>query len=143
MLLKVLSPDAKLPTRGSKEAAGLDLYSCDRHIIEPGKSKLIGTGIAISVGSGNAGFVWARSKLGARYNLQVQAGVIDADYTGEIMVSLYNAGEHEYRIEKGDAIAQLVVKAVVSTEYSLVNELKCTDRGEAGINSFDERRQGS
>lgn len=137
--IQLLNDLATLPTRGSIYSAGLDLSSTDHGCIAPGESKIIKTGLAIDVGIGNVGLIWPRSKLGAKLNIQVQAGVIDADYRGEVMVSLFNAGEKGFEFQPGDKIAQLLVQACVVQEVVLTQELNKTCRGEAGINCQELR----
>ena len=139
MKYKKLHADAIAPTRGSEFAAGLDLSANESVFIGPGSRVKISTGIAVSVGDGNVGFVWPRSKLANKFGIQVLGGVIDADYVGEIMVILLNSGSATFEVRKGDRIAQLVVQACDITTPIESNDLGDTVRGIDGINSTDLR----
>lgn len=137
--IKLLNDDAKPPVRGSSQAAGLDLHSVEDAIILPGVSAVLKTGLSISVGDGNVGLIWPRSKLGAKKTIQVLAGVIDSDYRGEVMIALLNSGDKPFEVFKGDRIAQLIVQQCDLSEPVIVNSLDETTRGIDGINS-DEMR---
>jgi dUTP pyrophosphatase len=137
--IKLLNNDAKPPVRGSDKAAGLDLRSVENAVILPGVSATLKTGLSISVGDGNVGLIWPRSKLGAKKNIQVLAGVIDSDYRGEVMIALLNSGDRPFEVFKGDKIAQLIIQQCDTSEYTIVESLDETDRGSDGINS-DEMR---
>lgn len=139
MKYKKLHADAIAPTRGSEFAAGLDLSANESVFIGPGGRVKISTGIGVSVGDGNVGFVWPRSKLANKFGIQVLGGVIDADYTGEIMVILLNSGSATFEVRKGDRIAQLVVQACDITTPIESDDLGDTARGIDGINSTDLR----
>ena len=139
MRYKKLHKDAIAPTRGSEFAAGLDLSANESVFIGPGGRVKISTGIAVSVGDGNVGLVWPRSKLANKFGIQVLGGVIDADYTGEIMVILLNSGSATFEVKKGDRIAQLVVQACDISIPIESDDLGDTVRGIDGINSSDLR----
>lgn len=137
--VKKLSPEAKLPTYGSAEAAGADLYACLKEpvIIEPGQGARISTGIALEVPQGCAGLIYARSGLACKRGLAPanKVGVIDSDYRGEILVVLYNHGTEPQRVEHGERIAQLLITPVWTPGYEEVNELSSSDRGAGGFGS--------
>lgn len=137
--VKKLSPKAILPTYGSLEAAGADLYAClDEPVsIAPGETAWISTGIALEVPKGCAGLIYARSSLGTKRGLAPanKVGVIDSDYRGEIRVVLLNHGKETQRIEHGERIAQLVITPVLTPSYVQVEELDATDRGTGGFGS--------
>jgi len=136
---KKLSADAQLPTRGSKEAAGLDLRTIESIIIPPGKRALLRTGLAMALPTGTVGLIWPRSKLAAKQGIDVLAGVVDSDYRGEIMVSLLNTGEDPVELRRGDRVAQMLIQQVAMIEPAEVSELDDTARGAAGVNCSDLR----
>ena len=137
--VKKLRPGAKLPTYGSAEAAGADLYACltEAVTIEPGKTAFIPTGIAMELPKGYAGLVYARSGLACKKGLAPanKVGVIDSDYRGEFMVALHNHGEESRTIEDGERIAQLVVTPVLSPCFIEADSLSDSQRGEGGFGS--------
>lgn len=136
---KKLNDLAKTPVRGSDYAAGLDLCSTDSAIIPSGKSATLKTGLSFEIDDGLVGLIWPRSKLGAKKQIQVLAGVIDSDYRGEIMIALLNSGEQPFEVRAGDKIAQLLIQAVRMDGLEEVAELSDTTRGNAGINSTEMR----
>jgi dUTP pyrophosphatase len=137
--VKKLSPKAVLPTYGSCEAAGADLYAClDAPVtVAPGQTAWIPTGIALEVPKGCAGLIYARSSMGTKRGLAPanKVGVIDSDYRGEIRVVLLNHGTQEQTVEPGERIAQLIITPVLTPEYEEVAELTDTDRGTGGFGS--------
>ncbi len=137
--VKKLYPNAILPTYGSAEAAGADLYACldASVIIEPGESAWIPTGLALEVPKGCAGLIYARSSLGAKRGLAPanKVGVIDSDYRGEIRVVLLNHGKQPQTIAHGERIAQFLITPVLTPQYVQVDTLSDTDRGTGGFGS--------
>ena len=137
--VKFLRPGAALPTYGSLEAAGADLYACLETplTIEPGETVPVPTGIALEVPQGCAGLVYARSGLACKRGLAPanKVGVVDSDYRGEILVMLHNHGKVPQTIEHGDRIAQLLITPVLTPAYCQVSELTDTDRGIGGFGS--------
>ena len=137
--VKIMRQGAKLPTYGTAEAAGADLYACLEApvTIEPGKTAFVPTGIALEVPRHCAGLVYARSGLACKRGLAPanKVGVIDSDYRGEIFVVLYNHGEVSQTIENGERIAQLVITPVLQPAYEQVEELTDTVRNEGGFGS--------
>lgn len=137
--VKILKEGAKLPTYGSAEAAGADLYACleEDVIIEPGKTAFIPTGFAMAVPKGCAGLIYARSGLACKRGLAPanKVGVIDSDYRGEIMVALHNHGTEPQRISHGERIAQMVITPVLTPDYQISETLDDTGRGEGGFGS--------
>ncbi len=137
--VKLLRQGAILPTYGSCEAAGADLYACLEApvTIEPGKTAFVPTGIAMEVPKGCAGLVYARSGLACKRGLAPanKVGVVDSDYRGEIMVALHNHAGIPQRIENGERIAQMVITPVLTPEYQIVPELSDTSRGTGGFGS--------
>ena len=137
--VKILREGAHLPTYGSLEAAGADLYACleEPAAIAPGKTALIPTGISLEVPKGCAGLIYARSGLACKRGLAPanKVGVVDRDYRGEILVALYNHSETEQMVEHGERIAQFVITPVLTPAYEVVSELDITDRGAGGFGS--------
>ena len=137
--VKKLSPNAKLPTYGSQEAAGADLYACLEQpvTIEPGATQWIPTGIALEVPRGYAGLIYARSGLACKQGLAPanKVGVIDSDYRGEVVVVLHNHSDQIRSVESGERIAQLVITPVLTPVYEEVEELSSSNRGAGGFGS--------
>ena len=137
--VKRLREGAKLPTYGSAEAAGADLYACleEAVTVTPGETKAIPTGIALEVPRSCAGLVYARSGLACKQGLAPanKVGVIDSDYRGEVLVMLHNHGTEPRTVSSGDRIAQLVITPVYTPGFSEVEELSDTDRGAGGFGS--------
>ena len=135
--VKRLTAEAKIPTKGSKKAAGHDLYAQEGTTIPAKGQGIIGTGIVISLPPNTYRRIAPRSRLALKHCLAVNAGVIDANYTVEIKVILVNLGTKEYEIHKGDKIAQLIVERIASEEAILVENLETTARGTRGFGSSD------
>lgn len=137
--VKKLNEKALLPTYGSAEAAGADLYAClDAPVtVQPGETAWIPTGIALEVPKGCAGLVYARSGLGVKRGLAPanKVGVIDSDYRGQIHVVLLNHGKTEQTIQHGERIAQFLITPVLTPAYEEAEELSDTDRGAGGFGS--------
>lgn len=129
--------DLPLPLYMSEHAAGLDLCAAEEVdiLLEPGKYKLISTGIAIALPKGYEGQIRPRSGLALKYGLTLlnTPGTIDADYRGEIKVILINLGEAAYHLIRGERIAQLVIQAVARAALVEVDNLPETLRGEGGF----------
>ena len=137
--VKVLREGAILPTYGSAEAAGADLYACipGPITIAPGETAFLPTGIAMEVPKGCAGLVYARSGLACKRDLAPanKVGVIDSDYRGEITVVLHNHGKQPQTIENGDRIAQMLITPVLTPAYIWAEELSDTSRSGGGFGS--------
>ena len=137
--VKKLHPGAKLPTYGSAEAAGADLYAClDGSLtIQPGQTAWIPTGLALEIPKGYAGLVYARSGLACKMGLAHanKVGVIDSDYRGPVTVVLFNHGRDAQTVENGQRIAQLVITPVLQVGFEAVEELDDTVRGQGGFGS--------
>jgi dUTP pyrophosphatase len=132
---KRLHPAARLPTRGSPLAAGLDLYAVERVTIPAGGRVAVRTGLAAEIPAGFYGRVAPRSGLAVRYGLDVLAGVIDADYRGEILCALVNHGGEPFEVEAGARIAQLVVESIALPAPAWAEDLEETERGAGGFGS--------
>ena len=132
---KRLDPRATLPTRGSSHAAGLDLYSIEDVAIEPKQRSLVRTGLAAAIPEGYYGRVAPRSGLATKSGLDVLAGVIDADYRGEIRCLLYNTGDEKIQLPAASKICQLVIEKIITPEATWSDEISETDRGSGGFGS--------
>ena len=129
-----------LPHYASTGSAGLDLRACVQKpvILQPGESQLVPSGIAIHVGDpGYAAVILPRSGLGAKNGIVLGnlVGLIDSDYQGPLMVSLWNRGKSAFTIQPMDRIAQLVVVPVVQVEFEVVEEFAASARGSGGFGS--------
>ncbi len=137
--VKKLDPRAILPTYGTCEAAGADLYACldEDVVIAPGESVFIPTGLSMEVPKGCAGLVYARSGIACKRGLAPanKVGVIDSDYRGPVTVVLHNHGTVSQTVTHGERIAQLVITPVLTPAYQEVSELSDTRRGEGGFGS--------
>ena len=134
--VKKLCFDAIVPTRGSDRSVGYDLYSSEDATVpcQAGRA-LVGTGIALSIPDGLYGRVAPRSGLAVKHCINVGAGVIDPDYTGEIKVVLFNHGEKDFEIKKGDRIAQLVLERCETPPIEEISIVEDTERGSGGFGS--------
>ena len=137
--VKKLKEGAKLPTYGTAEAAGADLYACipGTVTIAPGETVFIPTGIALEVPKGCAGLVYARSGMACKRGLAPanKVGVVDSDYRGEITVVLHNHGSKSQCIENGERIAQFLITPVLTPAYDWAENLSDTERAGAGFGS--------
>ena len=137
--VKLLKEGAKLPTYGTAEAAGADLYACipESVTIGPGETAFIPTGIALEVPRGCAGLIYARSGMACKRGLAPanKVGVVDSDYRGEITVVLHNHGNVPQKVENGERIAQFVITPVLQPAYELAETLSDTARNTGGFGS--------
>ncbi len=133
-----LRPEATMPERAYPGDAGLDLSACERAVLEPGARETVGTGLAVAIPEGHAGFVQPRSGLAARHGITVvnSPGLIDAGYRGELRVVLLNTDASEsFTVEPGMRIAQLVVLELPQIELLEVEDLPASERGVRGFGS--------
>lgn len=130
-----LDPKAILPTRGSRDACGLDIYSIEKRIINSGKRIAIKTGLAVQVPSGHYGRVAPRSGIALRSGVDVLAGVIDSDYRGEVLCLLINLGDSDFEINVGDRIAQLIIEKIAILNPCWEEQLASSSRGSSGFGS--------
>ncbi|MBE6986683.1 MAG: dUTP diphosphatase [Ruminococcaceae bacterium] len=137
--VKKLHPEAILPTYGTEEAAGADLYACleESVTIQPGHSAFIPTGLALEVPKGCAGLIYARSGMACKRGLAPanKVGVIDSDYRGEIRVVLLNHSGQAQTVQPGERIAQMIITPVLMPAYTETEDLTDTDRGTGGFGS--------
>jgi len=135
---KKLRDDAIVPTRAYEGDAGLDLAACERVELGPGERAMVGTGLAVAIPEGHAGFVQPRSGLAVSHGISIvnTPGLVDAGYRGELKVVLLNTDRTErFVVEPGMRIAQLVVLELPEVELVEVDELPASDRGADGFGS--------
>jgi len=127
-----------LPTYATSGSAGLDLRACLDSALEitPGMTTLVPTGLAIHIGDpGLAAVILPRSGLGHKHGIVLGnlVGLIDSDYQGQLMVSVWNRGQQSFTLQPGDRLAQLVFVPVVQAEFNLVEDFDASARGEGGF----------
>ena len=141
--IKKLNDTAIIPTYGSIDAAGADLYAniIDNETILPHETKFIKTGIAISIPKGLVGLLFARSGLASKRGLAPsnKVGVIDSDYRGEIIVALHNHSDIEQVIEPNERIAQIAFIPYIKGNFNIVDNLDDTIRGDGGFGSTGQK----
>jgi dUTP pyrophosphatase len=133
-----LRDDAVVPVRAYDGDAGLDLAACERVELGPGERALVGTGLAVAIPEGHAGFVQPRSGLAAKNGVTIvnTPGLVDSGYRGALKVILLNTDEREpFVVEPGMRIAQLVVLELPDVDPVEVDELPASERGVRGFGS--------
>ena len=136
--VKIIDEGLPRPSYAKPGDAGLDLRSTEDIVIEPGQRALIGTGIALAIPQGYAGFVQPRSGLAIKQGMTLvnTPGLIDSGYRGEIRIIALNTDkEHAIAIKRGDRIAQLVIQEVPAVELVEVEELSSSERADTGFGS--------
>jgi len=135
--VRLLHPAAQLPRRAHPGDAGADLFSVEEVVIPAGDRRDVGTGLALAIPSGHAGFVQPRSGLAFKHGIMVvnSPGLIDAGYRGEVRVALYNSGREPFTVAVGERIAQLVIQKVEEAEFVATDDLPDTSRGRGGFGS--------
>lgn len=130
MKIKLLNEKATIPTRGSEESAGLDLYSAEDVIIKPYEVVKIHTGIAMEIPNGYFGGIYARSGIATKKGLRPAncTGVIDSDFRNEIIVALFNDSGEYQNIKEGDRVAQIIIQPYEDVSLEIVDELSETSR---------------
>lgn len=129
-----LDPDAIMPTRAHTTDAGLDLYAREDQLVPARGSAIFDTGVHVELPPQTAGFLKSKSGLNINHDL-TSDGTIDEGYTGSIRVKLYNHGDTDYQISRGDKISQLVIQKILRPDLMLVDSLEETDRGDNGFGS--------
>lgn len=133
--IKKLSKEAVLPKPALKGDAGMDLFSLEDLILKPGDRNSCKTGIAIKIENGYAGLVWDKSGLSHKFGIKVLGGVIDSNYTGEWLIGLVNLGKDDFKIKRGQKIAQVLFQKVEIPEIEIVNDLESTERNDGCFGS--------
>lgn len=132
---KKLHPEAKLPTYGHPTDAGMDLFTLEQIIIQPGEKVAIPTGLAMNLPAGYAALVWDKSSIGILKGLKSLGGVFDSGYTGEIKIGVINLSKEVVILEKGAKFVQLLIQKIEYCEIELVDELGISSRGDKGFGS--------
>lgn len=127
--------NAFLPKQGSVESAGSDLYSVENCTLSPLTRRLISTGLKMQFPRNVYGRIAPRSGLAFKNGIDVMAGVIDPDYTGEIKVLLYNNSNEPFEIKSGERIAQIIFESFKQPLFNEVKQIKETERSEGGFGS--------
>lgn len=135
LLVKRLVPTATLPSRGSGGAVGYDLSASEDYLVPRGTRMIVNTGIAVVIPRDCYGRIAPRSGLAVKHGIQVGAGVVDPDYTGELKVVLFNHGDGDFSISTGDRIAQLILERCETPPVQEVGALHETERGAGGFGS--------
>ena len=138
--IKKLHDDSIIPTRGTSEAAGYDLYSYltnEKISVKPGETIMIGTGISLEIPSGYFAGIFARSGIASKRNLRPAncVGVIDSDYRGEIKVPIFNDSDIDQEISNGERVAQMVIMPYLNVTFNEVSELSESNRNQNGFGS--------
>ncbi|KAK9841195.1 hypothetical protein WJX74_001748 [Apatococcus lobatus] len=133
--VKRLTENAVIPSRGSSRAAGYDLSSAYEYVVPAQGKELVKTDLSIAIPSGTYARVAPRSGLAWKFFIDTGAGVIDEDYRGNIGVVLFNHGQTDFRVKRGDRIAQLILERIMTPKVEEVAELDITVRGSDGYGS--------
>ena len=135
--IKKMCEEAKIPQYSHEGDSGMDLYSVEDAVLQPGETKLVKTGLQIAVPKGFEAQVRPKSGLAAKFGVTVlnTPGTIDSGYRGEIKVILVNTGDQVYEIEKGKKIAQMVIAKVEEAKIEVVEDLDNTTRKDGGFGS--------
>ena len=144
--IKKLNELAAIPSKGSPQSAGYDLYSTEKYTLKPLERKLFKTGLAMSIPSGMYGRIAPRSGLAYKQGIDVMAGVIDEDYRNEVGIILINLSNEDVAIPvvkdgKETAIAQIIFEFYNNVDITVVNELNSTERGQGGFGSSDNKKK--
>ena len=137
--IQLLSPNGKVPTRSTSEAAGYDLYSSEDLIIPAHTRGKVSTDIAIHVLKGTYGRIAPGSGLAVKPAIDIGAGAIDKDYRGPVMICLIINSKTDFQVKIGDRIAQLILKCIRNPETKLDESLSLTERGTQGFGSTGSR----
>lgn len=132
--VKRLAPNATLPTKGDAADAGIDIFTNESHVLQPGETYAFGTGISVEFPEGYVALLWDRSGLGSK-GIHRLAGVIDAGYRGEWKVVLTNLTREPFEISEGDKIIQCVLQTFEPAEITEVEQVSETSRGAKGFGS--------
>jgi dUTP pyrophosphatase len=135
LFVKRLSESATLPSRGSVQAAGYDLSAAHDGVVPARGKALIKTDLAMVIPSCCYGRVAPRSGLAWKHSIDVGAGVIDADYRGNVGVVLFNLSDADFAVKTGDRIAQLVLERIETPDVVEVDDLEASERGSGGFGS--------
>lgn len=137
MLIKFqkILDEAVIPHYAHPGDAGMDIFSAEETVIKAGERKSVRTGVKMELPEGLVALVWDKSGLALKNGIKTMAGVIDAGYRGEIGIVLANLSDKDYKIEKGQKIAQMLIQKVERAEIEEARELSETKRGDGGFGS--------
>lgn len=135
MILKIrkIVPDAKVPAYAIKGDAGMDIFSSEDNLVKIGELKAISTGIAMEIPDGYVGLVWDKSGIALKNGIKTMGGVIDSSYRGEVKVIIKNLSDIDFKIEKGQKVAQMLIQKIEVPEIEIVEDLSFTDREGGGF----------
>lgn len=133
--IKKLHPDTKIPKFALEGDAGMDLYSVEDIILKPGERISCPTGIAIKIPQGYVGLIWDKGGPSHKFGIKTLGGVFDSNYTGEYLIGLVNLSQEDYKIEKGQKIAQVLIQKIEIPEIEEIDELEETNRGDGAFGS--------
>lgn len=133
--IKKIHPDAKIPHFALEGDAGMDLYSVQDVVMKSGERISCQTGIAIKIPEGYVGLIWDKSGPSHKFGIKTLGGVFDNNYIGEYLIGLINLGKEEYKIEKGQKIAQVLFQKIETPEVEEVADFEQTNRGVGGFGS--------
>ena len=131
---KILA-EAIIPHYAHQGDAGMDIFSAEEAVIKAGERKNVRTGVKMEMPEGFVGLVWDKSGLALKNGIKTMAGVIDACYRGEIGIVLVNLSDQDYKVEKGQKIAQMLIQKAERAEIEEARELSETKRGDGGFGS--------
>lgn len=134
LFVKKMREDAKLPTRAHHDDAGIDLYACGIHTVQPHKQAMIPIGIATEIQEGYVGLIWDKSSIGSK-SIKTLGGVIDAGYRGELHIMVHNLANEPYTFEHGHKVAQMLIQKIEFPDIVEATELSDTKRGTGGFGS--------
>eukprot|EP00584_Thalassiosira_punctigera_P002845 CAMPEP_0172531522 /NCGR_PEP_ID=MMETSP1067-20121228/4897_1 /TAXON_ID=265564 ORGANISM="Thalassiosira punctigera, Strain Tpunct2005C2" /NCGR_SAMPLE_ID=MMETSP1067 /ASSEMBLY_ACC=CAM_ASM_000444 /LENGTH=175 /DNA_ID=CAMNT_0013315913 /DNA_START=173 /DNA_END=700 /DNA_ORIENTATION=- len=140
--VKFLSEHAKMPTRGSPQSAGFDLSSAEKTVVPAGGRAVVKTDLSVACPEGTYARIAPRSGLAVKKMIDCGAGVVDADYRGNVGVVLFNFGPEDFKVEIGDRIAQLILEKISMVPAMKVEDLTETQRGEGGFGSTGVSEKG-
>lgn len=133
--IKKLNNEAKLPQYAHPGDAGMDIYSCEEAVLEPGRQTMVKTGISMAIPEGFVGLIWDKSGLAAKHGIKTMAGVVDSGYRGEVCIVMINLGKGAYKVQKHTKIAQMLIQPIHAVNIKEAEELDSTSRGEGGFGS--------
>lgn len=132
--VKKLSPDAILPAKNNSEDAGIDVFTNESYVLQPGETHMFRTGISVEFPQGYVALLWDRSGLGSK-GIHRLAGVIDSGYRGEWKIVLTNLTQEPFEIKAGDKIVQCIMQQFEPVEITEVEQVSETVRGAKGFGS--------
>jgi dUTP pyrophosphatase len=133
--IKLVNKNAKIPTQGSQDAAGLDLFSTEEKILKAKERTIVDLGIQIELPKGYFGQISGRSGLAYNNGIIVGGGIIDNDYRGNVFAILFNLSDHDFEIKIGAKIAQLICLPYICPSMNVIEYLSRTERNESGFGS--------